>query len=342
MINTSWIIMALSININGMKTDMRQKLKSLQKLKADIYMLQETKLHNRQDIDNLKYTWRQLTRGEVYCHAAGANHSGGVAILLSYHAKTTLSNIRLHQPHLHSHRYISIRARLANSNILIHSVYAPVDRNERTNFFNSLPTPADEFDHLVGGDFNCAPHPYQDCASSTEHFTCGSTQLLAWIATLGAADKWRQQHPEKREYTSPAGKARIDIIFTSGIFNTVIQSTIKGKLSGSDHRAPAATMSSSPIEREKGHWQIPRWLIPRLRSKLQTILDSFITNNHPTTYPTAFPNLMKRISQLGREEHKAALAQRRSRQQRAHARWLAAHITAINNPTTTNINDAER
>ena len=341
MTTTSWIIKALSININGMKTDMRQKLKSLQKQKADIYMLQETKLHSRQDIDNLKYTWRQLTRGEVYCYAAGANHSGGVAILLSYHAKLTLSNIRLHHPHLHSHRYLSIRAKLANNNVLIHSVYAPVDRNERPNFFNTLPTPSDEFDHLIGGDFNCAPHPYQDSSSTTDHFTCGSTQLLAWIATLGAADKWRQQFPERREYTSPAGKARIDIIFTSGIFNTVINSSIKGRISGSDHRAPAATMSSSSIENGKGHWQIPRWLIPRMRTKIQPVLDSFIANNQPSNYHHSFPKLMKQVSQLCKDEHKAALAQRRSRQQRAHARWLAAHITAINNPTPANISDAE-
>ena len=95
MTDTAWILTAMSINMNGLKSNMRTKLKELHKQRKDIILIQETKIKEKQDVDNLCYTWAQVSHGTAYCTAAAANISGGVAILLSHHATSLLTDIRL-------------------------------------------------------------------------------------------------------------------------------------------------------------------------------------------------------------------------------------------------------
>ena len=75
--NKPWKLRIISINVNGIKTNMWTKLRALHKAKWDVVLLQETKLMDEDSNDDLIYRWKQITDGEAYTNPAASSQAGG-------------------------------------------------------------------------------------------------------------------------------------------------------------------------------------------------------------------------------------------------------------------------
>ncbi|KAI9913375.1 hypothetical protein PsorP6_006098 [Peronosclerospora sorghi] len=126
----------------------------------------------------------------------------------------TYQYVTLSSSTLISHRYLVIQARTDDINLYIHVVYAPVQVADR-KVFNALPTRfPDDCHHLTMGDFNVPMDPILDEVKPYMH-DLGRAELIAWKLRLGITDAWRNWWPDKREFTGPDRKNRIDYVFLS-------------------------------------------------------------------------------------------------------------------------------
>ena len=201
----SWKLNVISINVNGIKSGMWTKLRTLHRKKHDIIMLQETKLKDDEANEDLQYRWKQISEGDSYTAPAASSQSGGVAILLSAHACAILSD-RVQVPlTAQEHRHIIIQASLNSRRVYLHSIYAPVHRADRPSFFNQLHVPPQPGSHLVGGDFNCVMDTQLDTSGNHDLASTGTIELTCWLSHIDAIDIWRIHNDDRKEYTSPGG-----------------------------------------------------------------------------------------------------------------------------------------
>ena len=338
---TPWSFKICAINVNGIKTNMWTKLRQLHKAKLDIVLLQETKLMGEDLNDDLKYRWRQITNGEAYSEPAASSQAGGVAILLSAYACSILTERETVTSPTDAHRHILLKAMLLNQPVYIHSIYAPVRRNERPPFFNRLMASAHPGDHLIGGDFNCIMNAELYTSGDPTIATSGTMELTGWMASLGATDVWRQCNGERKEYTSPAGTSRIDMIFASGRLANNLTAKHNPRTIGSDHLCPQITSSSSNLPTTGGHWQLPTWLARAAATRIQPILQRLTTLTDNPEYPNLFDRALLEITGKCQATHKQILRWRKEKEERAKLRWLRAHLRATRSPTEDHIADAE-
>ena len=311
-------------------------------MRYDIILLQETKLAYDDLTDDLQYRWKQVSDGMAFTTRALTAQEGGVAILLSAQACTRLTDLYTIESDVEQHRYIALSAKLDGEPILIHSIYAPVHRQLRPTFFNSLPTPPHGCSNIVGGDFNCIMDATLDTIGDHTIATQGTTELATWLASMGAIDIWRQQHEELKEFTSPLGQSRIDMIFLSGCFTTNCRIEHLPRMIGSDHLCPEATLSSSNITFKGGHWQLPHWLARQAAQRIKPTLEKLTKSVDSPNYVTKFVRTMKQITAQCKSTHKEALRKRKHKIDRARLAWMRAHMRATLNPTTQLLDDAER
>ena len=336
-----WNIKTISINVNGIATNMWSKLRTLHRCKFDIIMLQETKLKDIDLNDDLAYRWRQVSDGEAYSSPAASSQAGGVAILLSAYACSILSDREVIPVHSDNHRQIILRAKLTNQNVYIQSIYAPVHRAMRPDFFNNLTNTSPPGSHIIGGDFNCVLDANTDTIGDPALATTGTPELITWLASLDALDAWRIRNNEAREYTSPSGNSRIDIIFVSGCFTNHFNAKHSPRIIGSDKMAPTVETKSCNIETGIGHWQLPTWLSPKAAERIKPSLVSLAQLINKPNYSQLFNKAMKEVSGKCMAVHKHVLRWRNDKVERARLRWIRAHYRAIATPTTTRLADAE-
>ena len=340
--NNPWNLKVISINVNGIKTDMWTKLRSLHKQRFDIVLLQETKLHHDDLNDDLIYRWKQVTDGEAYTAPAASSQAGGVAILLSAHCCAMLTDREVIPNPSEQHRCLLLRASLMGQTAYIYSIYAPVHRSERPAFFNNLQVPTTPGNHIIGGDFNCVVDTQLDTTGDCNIASSGTAELLTWIATLGAIDAWRIQHDDRKEFTSPGGLSRIDMIFVSGCFSNHYSSHHAPRTIGSDHLCPTISIHSNVITPKGGHWQLPAWVAPHAAGKIKPTLEKLTQKTNQPNYIDLFTKTMKIVTSQCQATHTQLLRWRKNKTDRARLRWIRAHMRAIQSPTEELINDAER
>ena len=145
----------MSWNVRGLNQPVKRSrvFSQLNKLKAEIVYLQETKLLNK---DQAK-----LCRGgftHVF-HSDFSHKSRGVAILLHQNVLFEESNIIRDK----NGRYVIIQGKLFNRPVVLANIYAP--NWDNVDYFRnlfSLLTDLDLHDLIMGGDFNCVLDPKQD------------------------------------------------------------------------------------------------------------------------------------------------------------------------------------
>ncbi|KAI9914919.1 hypothetical protein PsorP6_007740 [Peronosclerospora sorghi] len=103
------------------------------------------------------------------------------------------------------------------TNVLqLDSSFPPPSGCDRKDFFDALPTRfLDDFHHLVMGYFNVPMDPILDEVIPYMH-DLGRAEFIAWQLRLGITDAWRNWWPDKREFTGPGRKKRIDYAVPSG------------------------------------------------------------------------------------------------------------------------------
>ena len=318
------------------------KLRTLHKNKHDIILLQETKLKDADLNDHLRYRWRQISDGEAFSSPAASYQAGGVAILLSAYACSILDDRYLIPVHSDEHRQIIVGATLGNDPIYIHSIYAPVRRAERPHFFSNLTTPTLPGSHIIGGDFNCVLDTHLDTRGDRDIAAAGALELATWLTLIDAVDAWRLRHDHTREYTSPSGNSRIDMIFISGCFTNNYTADLLPRTAGSDHLAPQVTSASSSIPTGKsGHWQLPVWLCKKAAEHIKPSLERLVNATNSPNYHDTFTQTLKEITGKCKAKHKQTLRWRKNKTDRARLRWMRAHYQAIAAPTLENLADAE-
>ena len=292
--------------------------------------------------DDLRYRWQQISDGEAYATPAASSQAGGVAILLSSHACSLLTDRELVPTTPYQHRHIILQATLTHQTVYVHSIYAPVHRSDRPTFFSNMTTPPTPGSHLIGGDFNCVIDAQLDTEGNQTLATCGTEELTAWISSIGAVDAWRTLHDDKKEYTSPSGLSRIDLLFISGCFAINYSSQHAPRTIGSDHLCPVLTTSSSEITYKGGHWQLPTWLAHKAAQRITPTLERLARQTNHPEYATRFTNTMRIITHQCRAAHKQILRWRKEKAERAKLRWIRAHLRATRCPTAELLHDAER
>ena len=320
---------------------MWSKLRTLHKQKHDIIFLQETKLKDTDANDDLEYRWRITSNGAAYTNPAASSQSGGVAILLSAYACSILQNRHQLPINQNAHRHIIVQASLQNQQVFLHSIYAPVHRAERPLFFSELTTPTSSGSHLAAGDFNCVIDPLLDSTGNHEIATAGSIELTAWLTNLNLCDLWRIHNDDKKEFTSPNGSARIDMIFASGCFTNHTTTSHAPRTIGSDHLCPILTTSSCEIIQQKGHWQLPTWLAAAAARNIKPTLERLASATDHPDYFNNFSSALKDITGRCQATHKRILRWRNDKVDRARLRWIRAHSRAVHSPTDERLNDAE-
>ena len=304
-------------------------------------MLQETKLKDDDANDDLQYRWRQVSEGEAYTSPAASSQSGGVAVLLSAHACAILSDRTQIPIEGHPHRHLLLQASLNNQLIYIHSIYAPVHRADRPSFFNQLTISSQTGSHLLGGDFNCVMDTELDTTGNHDIASAGSLELSGWLANFGAVDMWRLHNEDRKEFTSPSGSSRIDMIFASGCFTNHRSAFHARRTIGSDHLCPTLITSSCELLQSNGHWQLPTWLAKTASQNISATLEKLAAAADRSDYSSLFDRAMKEVTGKCQAAHKRVLRWRKNKLDRAHLRWLRAHTRATQFPTNELITDAE-
>ena len=336
-----WNITVVSINVNGFANDMWSKLRTLHKEKHDIILLQETKLKDADQNDNLMYRWKQVSDGDAYSSPAASAQSGGVAILRSAYASSILIDRDIIPVQSDNHRQIILSATLAGQRVYIQSIYAPARRADRPEFFNNLTIPTNPGSQIIGGDFNCLMNANLDTIGDRTLATTGTAELITWLTTLDAIDAWRVRHDNAKEYTSPSGNSRIDMVFISGLFTHHFNARHAPRTIGSDHMVPCVELKSCDINTGKGHWQLPTWLASKAAVFIKPSLERLATSITNPNYNEIFTKTMKDITGRCKAAHKQVLRWRKDKIERARLRWIRAHYKATAAPTEENLADAE-
>ena len=183
--------------------------------------------------------------------------------------------------------------------------------------------------------------PHLDTMGDQTLAIAGTTELTAWIAELGAVDAWRLANDDKKEYTSPHGQSRIDMILLAGCTANNYSAKHIPRIAGSDHGSPTVTTRSSDIEQKHGHWQMPSWLAANAARRIKPSLEKLANATDLPDYVSAFTRAMKDITGKCKATHKAVMRWRKDKEDRAKLRWIRAHMRAAANPTADLINDAD-
>ncbi|KAF1331476.1 putative Pollike protein, partial [Globisporangium splendens] len=175
-------------------------------------------------------------------------------------------------------RYLVVKLMVSDDPIYIHNVYAPVDRQEKQQFFSSLETEGfeDQATHLVLGDLNTPLDPRLDSSSPDLRYDPGRSSCLEWLAKLSVVDAWRIHYDTKRVFTGPLPrKNRLDYILMSEDFYTRFCDDSKYFLPkhAGDHLAHSVSFRSGSQLHGRGYWKFPvtcwsiQWWCLRSRKK---------------------------------------------------------------------------
>ena len=187
-------------------------------------------------------------------------------------------------------RFVAAQGSLCGSETTIVSVYAPVDRQERTPFFRQQLQPAlpTGVPLVVGGDWNCVAGD-QDLVGGQP----GTRQhgfhdgLLPLQHALGLHDAFRLLHPTTAEFTFTAtsgfSSARLDRwLVNDSLLTSVSAATVTDSRPG-DHYG--VSLSISPVAaapRGPGVWSMPPFILshPALQTLMAAEVQAFIAA-HP-------------------------------------------------------------
>lgn len=166
----------------------------IKELESKIIFLQETHLTAPERIQN---RWA----GRVI-HAAYNNYARGVFILIH---KTIPFQI-FQTIHDSAWRYIIVQDNIFSLTVSLVSVYGP--NEDKPKFFedlfltlSTLPGP-----YIIGGDFSCTSDPSLNCSTLSDTYKIQTRKVLKqYMADLNLVEIWRDQNPNKTEYSCNSG-----------------------------------------------------------------------------------------------------------------------------------------
>lgn len=189
-------------------------------------------------------------------------------------------------------RYLVVKVMVEGAPIYVHNVYAPVDQQEKQQFFSSLETESfeDRATHFVLGDLNTPLDPRLDSSSPDLRYDPGRSSCLEWLARLGVVDAWRIHQNTKRVFTGPLPrKNRLDYILLSEDFYERHYNDSRYFLPqhAGDHLAHTVSFRSGSQLHGRGYWKFPRYLLeyPLVVSAIEKEAEVVLGKLRSSPYP---------------------------------------------------------
>ena len=245
-----------TINAQGLRSDDRRHnaFSFFGKNRLDIILLQET--HWTSELETkIKSEWN----GDAF-FSNGTNTSRGVAVLIS--SRLDYNMIRVVTDN--DGRVLNVILDLEERILNILNIYALNTDNERRVFFSNLDVfISEEYDDIIGGDFNCILDARLDKYGGNPEFRNSAGSTLQGIRTnYDLLDVCRYRYKDKRCYTwtgrhSTNGsiiRTRIDEFLTSNSLNQFVTDTLIKHFPHSDHDCVYLTLNFQQVNRGPGYW----------------------------------------------------------------------------------------
>ena len=272
----------VSLNVKGINNPVkRQKIDNyLRQLKADVAFLQETHLkQGRQKL--LKRNWV----GQVF-HSNFNAKARGAAILISKNVPFDVEEIISDS----AGRFVIVQGHMFSTPTVLLSVYAPNWDNKDffVKLFNTLPNNND-YNIIVGGDFNCVLDPNLDRSSNRLQGLYKSAKVIHnFMSQSGLSDIWRFHSQKKKVFSFFSNVhhtyTRIDYFLLD---NKILEKTHSCTYHGitvSDHAAISFVLEIPNIPRPRRNWRFNTVLLAdddfnkMITSEIEFFLD---TNRSP-------------------------------------------------------------
>ena len=246
----------ISLNSQGLRSPDRRKtaFSYFLRHRADIILLQET--HWTDDIEmQIQREWD----GEIIFNH-GTNTARGVAILfhsrLDYTVKQTRSD--------NDGRILNVVLELDGRTLNIINIYAPQTDSERRTFFSCLDRfISEEFDNIIGGDYNCIVNARLDKFGGNPNArNSAATTLNGMCTRYNLSDVWRKRHKDIRCFTWTAQhltngtfiRTRIDKFLISNSLNQFVLDVSIKPFPHSDHDGVWLSLNFDQVKRGPGYW----------------------------------------------------------------------------------------
>jgi exonuclease III len=285
------------VNTNGIKKNGHLFIDSVLS-KHSMACIQETKFSDRTHLSKFKFHLDSSFKHRVFVNDPNCQldrptrgRSNGVLTVLrsdfpGFDTAVELPSLSV------AGRYIVVKVMVECAPIYIHNVYAPVDQQEKQQFFSGLETEEfeDQATHMVLGDLNTPLDPRLDSSSPDLHYDPGRSSCLEWLAKLGVVDAWRIHYDTKRVFTGPLPrKNRLDYILLSEDFYTRFYDDSKYFLPkhAGDHLAHSVSFRSGSQLHGRGYWKFPHYLleyplvVSAIEKEAEMVLDKLRTSTYP-------------------------------------------------------------
>ena len=188
----------------------------------------------------------------------GLSNSRGVAILF----KPTF-NFKVDTIYNKDGRILILKVLLNEKELIIVNIYGPNEDN--VDFYQHLFSKLEDEEcsnMIIGGDYNLVLNLKIDKTGGTiKTNTKSSTYQKQMMENINLADRWRNQHPDKRQFTwrrqkPTAMQCRLDMFLVSdNMLGCVDQSVISPSLR-SDHSLIGINCTFTEIQRGPGYWKL--------------------------------------------------------------------------------------
>ncbi|KAF1320324.1 hypothetical protein FI667_g12572, partial [Globisporangium splendens] len=334
-------ISVLTVNTNGIKNNGHLFIDNMVS-KYSISCVQETKFSDKQHLSTFKFHLDSSFKHRVFVNDPNSQldrptrgRSGGVLTVLRSDVpgfKTAAEQPSLAVPG----RYLVVKLMVSDAPVYIHNVYAPVDRQEKQQFFSSLSTEGfeDQATHLVLGDLNTPLDPRLDSSSPDLRYDPARSSCLAWLARLGVVDAWRVHHDTRRVFTGPLPrKNRLDYILLSEAFYERFYDDSKYFVpqNAGDHLAHCVSIKTGSQLHGRGYWKFPRYLleypvvVSAIEKEAETVRDQLRGSASPgqiwERWKTRIKTQLQDVQKKLRMQDTAAVEEARASLDQAAARY---------------------
>lgn len=187
----------VSWNVHGIpsQTKIIKILEYVTKLKADIFLLQETHLLKSEENSLIDSNFNQIFSS---CYN---NRQRGVSILIHERLPFMLNSMITDS----EGRYIIVQATIFNKLYTIVNLYAP--NGDDPAFFHKVFSILSDLPlnstNIIGGDFNTVMNPSMDRVNYSTHTKQPQSAKVIqdYMDEFGLSDGWRIKYPTRREYT---------------------------------------------------------------------------------------------------------------------------------------------
>ena len=218
--------------------------------KIDLAMIQETHLL-KDDVSRLENNLYK-----VCASASAPNKTKGVIILIR---KTLQINI-IGKGCDEDGRVAFIKCTYNDRKVAFINVYAPnTYENDFFTRLNNILAELSDFELVIGSDMNAILDPKLD-KSSNSHSNPQTTKALKnLLSDFNLMDVWRLHNPTSKEYTFFSNRhktfTRIDFIFMSTAFISLVQSIEIKHMSLTDHHAYVCQVLFSNLPKRATRWR---------------------------------------------------------------------------------------